>query len=114
MRKLLMIIGTVAVTVGGVLLSGPAQAAPIGLPDGGRIVIGKPNNVENVHYVWRGRNYCWYNKAWKGSGWYRCGYAWRRGYGWGGPHGWHGWNSHRGGRHMGRRGHHNMGRGCCW
>ena len=62
MRKLLMTLGIVSVTVGGVLLFGPAQAAPIGLPDGARIAIDNLNTVENAHYAWRGRNYCWYNK----------------------------------------------------
>ncbi len=48
--------------------------------------------VENAQFVWGGRNYCWYNSAWQGPGWYWCGYAWRRGFGWGGRAGWHGWN----------------------
>src|SRR6201996_4687486 len=48
--------------------------------------------VEEAQFVWGGRNYCWYNSAWRGPGWYWCGYAWRRGFGWGGPRGWHGWH----------------------
>ena len=57
--------------------------------------------VENAQFVWGGRNYCWYASAWRGPGWYQCGFAWRRGLGWGGPAGWHGWHRpvHRPGHH---------------
>jgi hypothetical protein len=47
--------------------------------------------VETAQFFWGGRRYCWYNSAWRGPGWYQCGFAWRRGFGWGGPAGWHGW-----------------------
>ena len=47
--------------------------------------------VEETQFVWGGRRYCWYNSAWRGPGWYQCGFAWRRGSGWGGAAGWHGW-----------------------
>jgi hypothetical protein len=47
--------------------------------------------VEKAQFVWGGRRYCWYNSAWRGPGWYQCGFAWRRGFGWGGAAGWHGW-----------------------
>ena len=47
--------------------------------------------VEKAQFVWGGRRYCWYNSAWRGPGWYQCGFASRRGFGWGGPAGWHGW-----------------------
>jgi hypothetical protein len=68
-------------------------------------------------YAYGGYNYCWYPRAWRGPGWYQCGFAWRRGYGWGGPwawgygrgwgrgwgygHGWHGGGWHGGGWHGG-------------
>ena len=57
--------------------------------------------VENAQFVWGGRNYCWYASAWRGPGWYQCGFAWRRGLGWGGGAGWHGWHRpvHRPGHH---------------
>jgi len=42
-------------------------------------------------YNWGGYRYCFYWDGWKGPGWYRCGYEWRRNYGWGGGPGWHGW-----------------------
>ena len=47
--------------------------------------------IEKAQFVWGGRRYCWYNSAWRGPGWYQCGFAWRRGSGWGGAAGWHGW-----------------------
>jgi hypothetical protein len=47
--------------------------------------------VEKTQFVWGGRRYCWYNSAWRGPGWYQCGFAWRRGFGWGGAAGWHSW-----------------------
>ncbi|MGY3504586.1 hypothetical protein ACVWZ4_003263 [Bradyrhizobium sp. USDA 4472] len=52
--------------------------------------------AETVQFRWRGHRYCWYTRGWRGAGWYRCGFDWRRGQGWGGPAGWHGW------RHPGR------------
>ena len=45
----------------------------------------------DAQYAWGGRQYCWYWDAWRGPGWYWCGFAFRRGYGWGGPEGWRGW-----------------------
>jgi hypothetical protein len=59
------------------------------------------SGVELVQFTWRGRRYCWYYTGWRGPGWYRCGFRWRRGLGWGGPSGWHGWRRpgiHRPGR----------------
>ncbi|MDB5463839.1 MAG: hypothetical protein JWP23_2228, partial [Phenylobacterium sp.] len=47
-------------------------------------------------YMFGGRQFCWYDSAWSGPGWYWCGYEWRNGLGWGGGRGWNGW--HRGGR----------------
>jgi hypothetical protein len=47
--------------------------------------------IERAQFFWGGRRYCWYNSAWRGPGWYQCGFAWRRGLGWGGAAGWHGW-----------------------
>ncbi|MDB5482705.1 MAG: uncharacterized protein JWO83_3758, partial [Caulobacteraceae bacterium] len=28
-------------------------------------------------YMFGGRQFCWYASAWRGPGWYWCGYAWR-------------------------------------
>ncbi|HEY1941227.1 MAG TPA: hypothetical protein VGH40_03810 [Roseiarcus sp.] len=86
--------------IGGGAASVAAQSAPIA-------------PVENVQFVFGGRNYCWYSSGWRGPGYYWCGYAWRRGYGWGGGWGWNGWGMRghnyrygerehmRGGEHMG-------------
>ena len=49
------------------------------------------NLREDAQYVCGGYQYCWYDAGWRGPGWYRCGFSWRRGYGWGGPLGWRGW-----------------------
>ena len=73
--------------------TGPAKAHdPVGAFVGtaagviaGAAVAGDPG------YFYGGRQYCWYDDAWQGPGYYWCGYAWRRGYGWGGPSGWRGW-----------------------
>ena len=48
-------------------------------------------SLRHTRYLWGGRRFCWYDNAWNGPGWYRCGYAFRRGYGWGGGYGWNGW-----------------------
>jgi hypothetical protein len=42
-------------------------------------------------FVFEGHSYCWSDDGWRGPGWYRCGYEFRRGLGWGGPRGWRGW-----------------------
>jgi hypothetical protein len=67
-----------------------------------------PNEIEQAQFFFGGRNYCWYDNAWNGPGYYWCGYAFRRGFGWGGGTGWHGWHGGgRGGRgvvHGGRGG----------
>lgn len=56
--------------------------------------------LDRVQFIYGGRNFCWYDSAWRGPGFYWCGYAWRRGLGWGGGRGWHGWRGgglyHRG------------------
>jgi hypothetical protein len=93
MRKAaLAFAGAAAIGVGMMMATGVAQAAPAGLSirlSDGIIASGL---VEKVQYRYRGRQYCFYFDAWRGPGWYRCGYSSRRGYGWGGPIGWRGWN----------------------
>lgn len=42
-------------------------------------------------YHFAGHEYCWYEHAWRGPGWYICGYQWHRDFGWGGRYGWHSW-----------------------
>ena len=62
-------------------------AAPTALRDAADTLLA----IENAQFIWQGRRYCWYDRGWRGPGWYWCGHAWRRGSGWGGPVGWHGW-----------------------
>ena len=76
---------SLAVAAGLIVRSVPASAT---LGVGGFAVrdsLADSSPVENAQFIWGGRNYCWYNSAWRGPGWYWCGYAWRRGIGWGGP-----------------------------
>lgn len=60
-------------------------------------------------YAYGGRRYCWYDSAWRGPGWYWCGYGARRGYGWGGGYGWNNWRHsghyYGGGGHYGGSGY---------
>jgi hypothetical protein len=86
---------TLSLAVFGV--AGPARALPIGF-----LPTGVPTNMEQVQFIFGGRNYCWYDYGWRGPGFYWCGYAMRRGLGWGGGAGWHGW--HRGGHRGGHIG----------
>jgi hypothetical protein len=46
---------------------------------------------EAEYYLWEGHRYCWYDEAWRGPGWYWCGYNLNKGIGWGGPIGWRFW-----------------------
>jgi hypothetical protein len=93
--------------MGSVSVATEASAAP-------PLVIGAepvgPVPIVEAQYAFGGRNYCWYPNAWRGPGYYWCGYAWRRGFGWGGGYGWRGWHEPgwRGGRpgwHGGHGGH---------
>src|SRR5579883_26816 len=52
-------------------------------------------SIEDAQFFFGGRNYCWYDRGWRGPGWYRCGYEFRRGFGWGGGLGWRGWRRPR-------------------
>jgi hypothetical protein len=80
-----------------------------------QIVIGVPGVVAAPLFFFGGRDYCWYDGGWNGSGWYWCGYGYRHGYGWGGGEGFRGWGQHRyehdwhphgGGGHPGPGPHH--------
>ncbi len=88
-----------------------AQMAPEGRPIFGVESVGGPAPVQNVQFLFSGRNYCWYPVGWHGAGYYWCGYANRRGFGWGGPVGWHGWSGNGPGGHGGRDGHMAVARG---
>jgi hypothetical protein len=73
-----------------------ANGAQAGIGDGvlgARGPLVDNSQVENVQYLFGGRNYCWYPNGWRGPGWYWCGFSNRRGLGWGGATGWNGWGS---------------------
>jgi hypothetical protein len=63
-------------------------------------------SAEPTQHSWKGRNYCWSEAGWRGPGWYRCGFSFRRGKGWGGRDGWHGWTRET---HSNVRGRHRSG-----
>jgi hypothetical protein len=86
MKQSFLAVAVFAATLaGGLAVQGTALAAPINLPDPGL------TQASFQPYLFGGRQYCWYDSAWRGPGWYRCGYAQRSGFGWGGPGGWNGW-----------------------
>jgi hypothetical protein len=88
-RKLVLSLAAAAGMVAQLVL--PAEAAMDVGAFAPRAALVESSPVEQAQFVWGGRNYCWYNSAWRGPGWYQCGFAWRRGFGWGGAAGWHGW-----------------------
>jgi hypothetical protein len=102
MRKVIL---SAAATIALAASAMTADAAPLlvaGVDHPGDAVL------EKAQYFYLGRNWCWYDSAWRGPGFYWCGYAYRRGFGWGGPAGWRGWHGPgywRGGVWAGPRGY---------
>jgi hypothetical protein len=99
-RKMKAIIVAAMVSTGligsSAMENGRVQARQVIAPNGITIV------DERRTFFYHGRHYCWYHAAWRGPGWYWCGYARHRGYGWGGPYGWHRWHgAHAGYPHGG-------------
>ncbi len=82
LRSSLMIAGLAVATLSA---TPPAQAQI-------RIGVGAYPGYHGPVYRFAGEDYCWYEDAWRGPGWYVCGSQWRRGFGWGGQYGWHGWH----------------------
>jgi hypothetical protein len=111
MKTFPLILAAAAAGLALTAVSAPAEAAganPLlvrdAAPERGTLVFGGTGpgaSLEQAQWLFGGRQYCWYDRGWRGPGWYWCGYAYRRGYGWGGPVGWRGWD----------RGHPPMGRG---
>lgn len=87
MKKLILSAAAALCVVAG---SVAAQASP-------RLIAGvdRPGDgaLQQAQYIWGGHDWCWYDRGWRGPGFYWCGFAFRRGIGWGGPAGWRGWNS---------------------
>jgi hypothetical protein len=86
----------VVVAAGAALATFATAAHAAALPGIGglRAAIADAGLVEQAQvrvYVYGGRRYCFYFNGWRGPGWYRCGFAWRRGLGWGGVYGWNQW-----------------------
>jgi hypothetical protein len=96
-----------AIIANTLMATAPVQAqSPLGVI--GAVAAG----VAGAPYFYGGRNYCFYDDAWNGPGWYWCGYAYRRGYGYGGGYGWNGWRGRGGGGgHGGGHGGHGGGHG---
>src|SRR5260370_12071980 len=80
-----------ALTIGGVLAIGTAQAVVAGGADAIRAASENGSITEQAQFRWGGYDYCWSDDGWRGPGWYWCGYAYRPGFGWGGPLGWNNW-----------------------
>ncbi len=110
MRHLFLGLAAAASLLSGSVAAGGAQAAPSPQIIFGVDRAGDRPTLDRVQFVYGGRNFCWYDSAWRGAGFYWCGYAWRRGFGWGGGRGWHGWRGgggfHHGGRIVIHGGHH--------
>jgi hypothetical protein len=101
MRKSLTVLAAAATLC---LAAGASQAMPV---SGGamRDALDATNMIEQAAiYVVDGRRYCFYFDGWRGAGWYRCGYSWRRGLGWGGVYGWRNWEYGPAARRFGRGG----------
>lgn len=89
MRKALLALAATLVVIGA--MTGSRSQAAVMDANALRSAASELAGVQTVQFVWGGHRYCWYNTGWRGPGWYRCGFRWRRGRGWGGPTGWHGW-----------------------
>ncbi len=106
-RFVVSITAATALVAGGAMIGASAGAAPMGAPGAVRAAADTLNVIEDVQFIWAGRNYCWYDDGWNGPGWYWCGYGPRVGLGWGGGFGWHNWRGgrplvgHFGGGHFG-------------
>ena len=85
MRKILFVVAACAAA----LVAGAKESEAS--PAGGAGALGNAVDSSMTEpaqvYVRAGRRYCFYVDAWRGPGWYRCGFAWRRGLGWGGTYG---------------------------
>ncbi len=90
-RFVTAITAAAALVAGGAMMGASAGAAPLGAPGAIRAAADTLNVIEDVQFVYSGRNYCWYDDGWHGPGWYWCGYGARVGFGWGGGFGWNNW-----------------------
>ena len=95
MKKIGITLSLAAAIGAATALISTAQAAPAGTVAG---QLGAATDslslIEKTQFLFGGQEYCWYDDAWNGPGWYWCGYATRQGSGWGGRVGWHHWDRH--------------------
>ncbi len=107
MKNLTLSLAAAAAMVAASVAATTAQAAPVRGDSLAAALAAKNPAIVDAQYSYRGRSYCFYPQGWRGPGWYRCGYHWRRGHGWGGTYGWRGWHEprwhHRYGRDDRRR-----------
>jgi hypothetical protein len=93
MKKIrFIIVAASALTIGGALAIGAAQAAVQGGAGTIRAASENGSITEQAQFRFGGYDYCWADDGWRGPGWYWCGYAYRPGFGWGGPIGWNSWH----------------------
>jgi hypothetical protein len=123
MQRSLMAAVLAAAAIAGGGLVDSARAEPAGamrLQPLAPFTTGSTDNlrmdVQYYPYLYHRHRYCWYDDAWRGPGWYWCGYGYRNGFGWGGGLGWLGWGHegfrggvYRGGGYGGRNGGHGYG-----
>jgi len=70
MRKL-WLTATIAIIMAA-MSAGRSHAAVMD-PNAFRVAADEFAVVQTVQFVWKGQRYCWYNRGWRGPGWYRCG-----------------------------------------
>src|SRR5205809_771605 len=91
MRKILTTIAAAAAVLAAGSVINRADAMPLGDPSGIRAAGEELNIIDNVQFIYGGRNYCFYDDGWNGPGWYWCGRYLVPGIGWGGGLGFRGW-----------------------
>ncbi len=95
MKKIGITLSLAAAIGAATALISTAQAAPAGTVAGQLgAAADSLSLIEKTQFLFGGQEYCWYDDAWNGPGWYWCGYATRQGSGWGGRVGWHHWDRH--------------------
>ena len=89
MRKFSVAVATAAVLTAGTPSFGAVQL--VRSSPGNGLPAAIESVTEKLNTTRMASRYCWYDNAWNGPGWYRCGYARHEGQGWGGPRGRHDW-----------------------
>ncbi|HEY1926290.1 MAG TPA: hypothetical protein VGG92_02400 [Caulobacteraceae bacterium] len=103
MRSFILGVATTAALLSTSVAVGAASAEPSSQLIFGVDRASDAPSLERVQFIFGGRNFCWYDNAWQGPGFYWCGYANRRGQGWGGGDGFNGWHGGHGAGGHGNR-----------